>query len=49
MICKADECGKEFDPEKDWQLYCSKKCANRVRTLRYWKKRFGVGGENERL
>ncbi|HLZ49261.1 MAG TPA: CGNR zinc finger domain-containing protein [Candidatus Acidoferrum sp.] len=34
-ICAADDCKKAFTPELDWEKFCSRKCANRVRVRRY--------------
>lgn len=33
VICKG--CGKEFEPVREWQKYCTEPCSARQRYLRY--------------
>ena len=48
-ICKLPECGKSFDPIVPHQIFCSTRCATRLR-VRLWKakrrKDGGGGGGN---
>ena len=29
--CAADDCHKSFTPSVDWEKFCSRRCANRIR------------------
>lgn len=36
-VCFLPECGAEFVPSRDWQLYCCRTCAERAkREMRSW-------------
>lgn len=40
--CEREKCGKEFEPQKYWQKFCSKKCGWAERSERYWVKRLSA-------
>lgn len=42
QTCERPDCGKEFEPDRSNQKFCSRKCGLRVRNERYWKKKLGV-------
>jgi hypothetical protein len=42
-ICKLTECGKPFDPIVPHQVFCSGRCATRLR-VRKWKAKHRKGG-----
>jgi len=39
MKCSSPGCGRSFKPRVRWQLYCSHRCADRVRHRRAYGRR----------
>ena len=40
MIKTCPECGKTFETDNPRRVYCSKKCSDRVRARRYYRKHY---------
>jgi len=47
----SEKCGSEYEQKKDWQKFCTKKCAGVARMERYWIKRIknSFGVENDKI
>ncbi len=42
-ICFQPECGKPFEPARDWQMFCCKACENAARNeYRNWGLKFAL-------
>jgi len=43
QICAYKPCGREFTPEREWQKYHSKRCANAARGEKYRERHQPLG------